>query len=140
MKATMRFFLAMVILPIVFLTACTTEDPTPSPTDPRASFVGTWSVSESWNKLAYEVNVTTDAASSTGVYIDNFANAGVGVRTRATITGSSILISPAPQSLSNGWVVETGSGFLQGTTRINWSYVFNDEANQYSATAVYTKQ
>jgi hypothetical protein len=44
-----------------------------------------------------------------------------------------------PQTLSNGWIIESGSGYLQGTTKINWSYVFNNQADQISATAVYTK-
>ena len=134
------FIVAMVMFTSALLVSCTTEDPTPSPTDPRSNYTGNWSVSESWNKLSYEVTITNDASSSTGVYIDNFANSGQGVKTHAVVSGSLISISPMPQSLSNGWVIEGGSGSLQGTTKISWSYIFNDEANQYSATAIYTKQ
>jgi hypothetical protein len=140
MKTKMRFILTLAMITLVIITSCTSESPTPSPTDPRASFIGAWGVSENWNKLAYEVTITNDANSSTGVYIDNFANSGVGVKTFAIIAGSAISISPLPQGLSNGWVIESGSGYIQGTTKINWAYVFNDLATQYSATAVYTKK
>lgn len=139
MKTVVKFMFAFAMVAAMTFVSCTTDNPDPSPTDPRDNFVGSWSVSESWNKLSYEVTILNDAASSNGVYIDNFANSGVGVKTHATVSGSSITIAPLPQSLSNGWVVEMGGGVLQATTKINWTYVFNDEATQYSATAVYTK-
>ena len=140
MKTTAKFLIALLMITLVFFSSCTTDNPTPSPTDPRANYTGTWSVSENWNKLAYEVKITNDAGSSTGVYIDNFANSGTGIKTHATISGSTISITSPPQTLSNGWVIETGSGYLQGTIKINWNYVFDDLATQYMATAVYTKK
>jgi hypothetical protein len=133
-------FSTLFISSVFFFFSCTTEDPAPSPTDPRASYTGLWGVSENWNKLSYEATISNDPGSSTGVYIDNFANAGVGVKVHASVSGSVITIAPLPQTLSNGWVIESGSGYLQGTTKINWSYVFNDLADQISATAIYTKQ
>jgi len=140
MKTIVRFILVFVLTTPVFLSSCTTDEPSPSPTDPRASYTGTWSVNETWTKLSYEVSISNDAGSSTGVYISNFANSGSGVKTHASVSGNNISISPLPQTLSTGWVIETGSGFLQGTTKINWTYVFNDLATQYTANAVYTKK
>ena len=140
MKTIKQYFQSGLILSLFFLSSCTTEDPAPSPTDPRASYIGTWGVSETWHKLSYEVSISYDQGSSTGVYIDNFANAGPGVKAHATVSGSSIAITDLPQNLSNGWVIESGSGSLQGTTKINWNYVFNDGANQYSAVATYSKK
>ena len=140
MKNSIQFLSTFMILAFLFLSSCTTDNPAPSPADPRTSFAGTWSVSETWNKLSYEVTITTDPASSTGVYIDNFAGAGIGVKTHGTISGSSIYVAPSPQDLGNGWVIENGTGYLTGTTKINWGYVFNEGATQYNATAVYTKK
>lgn len=140
MKTSSINLVSFLVIPLVFLCSCAQDNPTPSPTDPRANFIGRWSVSESWNKLAYEVNITASASSSTGVLIDNFANSGSGVKTLATVSGSVINISNTPQTLSNGWVIDGGSGSMQGTSKITWAYLFNDEANQYSANAIYTKQ
>jgi hypothetical protein len=86
------------------------------------------------------VDITSDQGSSDGVFIENFAGSGAGVKTYALISGNNIIISPLPQILSNGWNIESGSGGLQGTTKINWNYVFNDQANTYTAIAVYTKK
>jgi hypothetical protein len=140
MKKIKLYFFSVICFSILFLTSCTSEDPAPSPADPRESYVGVWGVSENWNKLSYEATISIDASSSTGIIIDNFANSGVGVKTHAVVSGNSVSIAPTPQTLSNGWVIENGSGYLQGTTKINWSYLFNDTADQISATAVYTKK
>jgi hypothetical protein len=140
MKTIIRFLLTFVWMTPFFLSSCTTDNPDPSPTDPRATYIGTWGVNEIWSKLSYEVTISNDAGSSTGVYISNFANSGSGVRTHASISGNNITIAPLPQTLSNGWVIENGAGYLQGTTKITWSYQFNDLATEYFATAVYTKK
>jgi hypothetical protein len=139
MKTINQYFHSVLLLSF-FLSSCTPEDPAPSPTDPRANYIGTWGVSENWHKLSYEVYISYDQGSSTGVYIDNFANAGTGVKAHASVSGSSISITDVPQNLSNGWVIENGSGSLQGTTKIIWNYVFNDGANQYVADATYSKK
>jgi hypothetical protein len=132
--------LAVLLLFQVFLTSCETETTTPDPVDARSNFTGIWTVSENWNKLTYEVSVTIDPGSTNGVFIENFAGSGSGVITNAIVSGNNITINPLPQTLSTGWIIESGSGALQGTTKINWNYVFNDQANTYTAVAVYTKK
>ena len=122
------------------LISCQKETTEPDPADPRANFLGGWSVYEQWTKLTYEVYITADPNSSSGIYIENFAGSGSGVKAHASISGSNVGISSLPQTLSNGWIIENGSGSMQGTTKINWSYVFNDHADTYTANAVYTKQ
>jgi hypothetical protein len=108
--------------------------------DLTANFRGFWSVNENWNKLTYDVAITNDPVSCDGVYIENFAGSGSGVKTHALISGNQITISPLPQTLTTGWIIESGSGVMQGTTKINWNYVFNDLADTYTATATYTKE
>jgi len=122
------------------LASCQKDATEPDPTDPRANFLGLWSVNEQWTKLTYEVYITTDPNSSSGIYLENFAGSGSGVKTHASISGNNVEISSLPQTLSNGWIINSGSGALQGTAKINWNYVFNDLADTYTATAVYTKK
>jgi hypothetical protein len=140
MKKTTVTAWAMLMLLQIVLPACQTESNPPDNVDPRTNFLGAWTVNENWTKLTYEVDITSDPNSSDGVYIENFAGSGTGVKTKATISGNNINISPLPQTLSTGWIIESGSGGLQGTTKINWNYVFSDQANTYTAIAVYTKK
>ena len=139
MKQPLIYFGSWLFLIMFFLTSCAKDDPTPSPTDPRANFIGSWNVNENWTKLTFEVTITADANSSNGVVLDDFAGSGTGIKTHAIVSGNGIVISPLPQALSNGWVIQSGSGALQGTSTINWGYVFSDQANQYTAVAVFTK-
>jgi hypothetical protein len=138
-KITVIAWAILLLLQIV-LPSCQTETNPPDPVDARSNFLGAWAVNENWTKLTYEVEITTDPGSSDGVFIENFAGSGAGVKTHASISGNNINISPLPQTLSTGWIIESGSGGLQGTTKINWNYVFNDLANTYTAIAVYTKK
>jgi hypothetical protein len=131
---------AIIILFQITLPSCQTEDTPPDPVDPRTNFLGVWSVSENWTKLTYEVSITTDPGSSDGVYIENFAGSGSGVKTHALISGNNISISPLPQTISSDWKIISGSGALQGTTKMNWTYVFTESANTYHADAVFTKK
>ena len=122
------------------LSSCSTETATPDPVDIRSNFLGVWTVNENWTKLTFEVDITSDPGSSDGVFIENFAFSGSGVKTHASVSGNNITITPLPQTLSTGWIIESGSGGLQGTTKMNWNYVFNDLANTYTAIAVFTKK
>jgi hypothetical protein len=131
---------AVLLLVQVVLPSCQTETTPPDNVDIRADFLGIWTVKENWTKLTYEVSITSDAGSSDGVYIENFAGSGAGVKTHASVSGTNITISPLPQTLSTGWIIENGSGVLQGTTKMHWNYMFNDLATPYTATADYTKK
>lgn len=129
-------FFAMVLF-IFGLTGCT-EDPSPSPTDPRESYVGTWGVNESGGKQYYEVNITLDAGSTTSVLIYNFANSGnTSNPAVATVSETNITLVP-DQVIGDGWTVN-GGGALTGSTIMNWSYSINDNANLNLYTATFTK-
>jgi hypothetical protein len=138
-KITVAAWVVLMLLQIA-LSSCQTETTEPDPVDARSNFLGIWTVNENWTKLTYEVSITSNPSSSDGVFIENFAGSGSGVKTQATVSGNNITISPLPQTLSTGWIIDNGSGGLQGTTKINWNYVFNDLANTYTAIAVYTKK
>jgi len=133
------FFLLLSLFPFGFY-SCQETETEPDQTDPRDKYLGVWSVNEQWTKLTYEVNITAISGSSTGIYIENFAASGSGVKTRAEVSGNYVEISPLPQTLSTGWIITSGSGALSGATKMNWDYVFDDQANTYTATAVFTKK
>ena len=138
-KITVTTWVVMMLIQIA-ISSCETETTEPDPVDARSNFLGVWIVNENWTKLTYEVYITSNSATSDGIFIENFAGSGSSVRTQAIVSGNNITISPLPQTLSTGWIINSGSGRLQGTTTINWNYVFNDLANTYTAIAVYTKK
>ena len=111
---------------------------TPDPTDARSAFLGRWSVSEIWTKLAYEVTISSDPNSLNGVFISNFANSGAtSIPAGATVSGKTITLDPN-QVIGEGWTIN-GSGNLSGT-KINWNYTLSDGATLINAVAIYTKQ
>ncbi|HTX87443.1 MAG TPA: hypothetical protein VMC08_00510 [Bacteroidales bacterium] len=132
---------------IALYSSCAKDTSSPS-SDNRSKFLGTWNVTETYNKagspgwlmplLTYQVTVTADPDSSTAVFISNFANAGANVKAHAETSGNNIYISPAKQVLSTGWKVD-GSGTITGTTPINWIYTIDNGADIFYATAVYSK-
>lgn len=120
------------------LSACT-DDPSPSPGDPRSAFVGTWGVTETGAKQYYEVTITLDASSSTAVNIYNFGGSGSGSNPAiAHVSGTNITLVP-DMIISDGWKIN-GNGALTGSTVINWSYSIDfDGADLQYFTAVYNK-
>jgi hypothetical protein len=139
-KAAFHLSLFLIFLLQFGFYSCQEDPIDPEPADPRTNFLGVWSVNEKWTKLTYEVNITNDPSSSSGIFIENFAASGSGIKTYALVSGNQVEISPLPQTLSNGWIIKSGSGALSGTTKMEWSYVFDDEANTYTAMAVFTKK
>jgi hypothetical protein len=139
MKTSSLTFILLVLMGAIALNGCTKEaGPDPSPTDARAAFLGQWSVSETWTKLAYEVNITADPGSNDGVFISNFANTGSsGIPAGATISGTSITLD-ADQVIGDGLKIN-GSGTLSGT-KINWNYTLDDGATLIYIVATYTKK
>ena len=130
-----------VILPVFLLltlglAGCTSEDPSPSPADPRTAFVGTWLANETETKATFEVTIELDGSSSTRVRLNNFANSGTPAT--AEVSGTNITLIP-DQIIGDGWVLN-GSGALATSTKINWAYSFSDGATLHNVTGVYTKQ
>jgi hypothetical protein len=128
--------MAVVVLAVV-ITACTKES-TDTPGTTREAFLGKWNVTESYTKLSYEVTISADPGSSSGVFIYNFAGTGSSsIPAGAEIAGSSIILD-ANQVIGTGLKIN-GSGNLSGS-KINWNYTLDDGANLLNAIAIYTKQ
>lgn len=139
MKIKNLLLISFSLLLLTGFTGCTTDDPSPSPTDPRVAMVGTWSVYESGAKGSYEATIALDPSSSTGILIYNFANAGsTSNPAQAEVSSTNIYLNP-DQSIGDGWTV-SGGGSLVSSTKINWTYTLFDGATSYNLTAVYTKK
>ena len=136
MKKSMHI-IALLFLGLLASGGCTEKADPVNPDSPRDAFIGRWSVSETWTKLSYEVQISADPNSSDGVFISNFGNLGSGSPPAgASISGSSITLD-AGQVIA-GFTIN-GSGYLS-SSKINWNYTMNDGATLIQAIAVYTKQ
>jgi hypothetical protein len=136
MKRFISIFFSTFSLFTLILSGCSTEDPSPSPADPRTSFVGTWLANETETKTTFEVTIELDGSSSTRVKLNNFANSGTPAY--ADVSGTTITLVP-DQIIGDGWTLN-GQGALTGSTKINWTYTFNDGATLHSVVGTYTKQ
>jgi hypothetical protein len=123
---------------LLLLVRCTADNPSPSPADPRDSFTGSWMVTESGQKITYQVVITLDPTSSTNVLIANFADAGSGSNPAVAVVSGTTITLIANQTVGDGWVIN-GGGSLSGSNKINWTYTLNDGATLQHLTAVYTR-
>lgn len=138
MKSIQNLLTSILLLFIAVLPSCT-EDPSPSPTDPRTAYVGTWLVNETETKGTFEVTIAIDASSSTAVKIYNFANSGATSNPAiAEVSSTNITLVP-DQVIGDGWEIN-GGGALAGSTKINWTYTLKYEGTIHYLSAVYTKQ
>jgi hypothetical protein len=139
MKTVNRMLLVLSITTSWFLSSCTKDSNTiPDGTDIRAAMTGTWLVNEQVKKITYEVTISKDTTSSNGILINNFGDAGQAVQAIAYLTGTTLNLK-TNELLVNGWVIN-GSGTLSGTSKIIWTYIIHDGANQIDVTATYLKQ
>ena len=136
MKKISKYFLLFSLLGGLII-SCSKESKTETALN-RSSLTGTWMVTESSKKATYEVTILIDSATSTGVWIVNFAGAGQNIKAFANLTGNTLSLTNN-ELLSNGWIVN-GSGQIVGTARIEWPYSLHDGANQTNIQAVFTKK
>ncbi len=138
MKRWIQILVILSALIGLAISSCTKDDPNPSPTDPRLTFVGSWTVNETEPRLTYEASIESDIQSlNGGVYIYNFANAGSSSNPAyAYVSGNTITLE-VNQVIGDGWIIN-GSGIRSGNT-INWPYTLNDGANLHHITAIFTK-
>ncbi len=134
-----KLITALFVLAITITLSGCTKDPDATPdTGTRTQFLGKWSVNETWTKLSYEVTISADPNSATGVFISNFAGTGsLSMPASAEVSGTSIILD-ANQVIGDGLKIN-GAGNLSGS-KINWNYTLDDGANLINAIATYTKQ
>lgn len=138
MKRTISYAVINLALLMIGFSACTTDDPSPAPTDPRQAYLGVWGVNETETRLTYEVNIQSDPQSQNGgVFIYNFANAGSSSNPAyAYVSGNTINLE-INQVIGDGWIIN-GSGTLSAS-KINFPYTLNDGATLHYISAIYTR-
>ncbi|MCK9204639.1 MAG: hypothetical protein M0P58_09440 [Bacteroidales bacterium] len=139
MKKSISFTIpCLFMLSCLFVSCAKDTGNNSDPTNARAKYLGKWSVSEVWTKLSYEVTISADPNSESGVFIYNFANTGSsGTPAGALISGTTITLDP-DQTIGEGWIVNGGG--IYSNSKIIWNYTINDGATRIDATATYTKQ
>jgi len=138
MKKSFSYILLVILLGTGYLQSCTTDSSADSdPVNAREAFLGRWNVSETWTKLSYEVTITADPNSETGVFIYNFANTGSGsIPAGASVSGSVITLDP-DQVIGEGLTIN-GSGNYSNS-KIQWGYTLIDGATRIDAIATYSR-
>lgn len=119
-----------------------------SASDIRSQLTGTWQCeehSESYEPNPYNVEISADATSSSGIFITNFFSLGSSVIASAAVIGSDVTI---PVQILPGGFKISGSGFVsEGNSRIDLQYTVQETpavinaktGSTESVTAVYTK-
>lgn len=132
----------MVVL-ITFLASCASnDDDSPTPTDERDEYIGTWSCAENSSKSGastYDVVLRKNVNESNQFFMDNFYLLGSTHAAVITKSGNSLTIPT--QSVSGNTV--QGSGSISSSTKINLSYTTNDGSGPGgidNCTAILTKK
>ncbi|HPT13323.1 MAG TPA: hypothetical protein PK796_00940 [Bacteroidales bacterium] len=139
MKAINLYLFLIFSAAMLFAVSCEDIDNPDDTGDPRDKMTGTWQFIEnsvkSTRSLSYVVTITKDPDNSSQVILKNFGNPGTSdIQSVGITTSSQIVVTE--QTLSNGWVVE-GSGKLDGTETMNWTYsiIVGGDLEQYTAVA-----
>jgi hypothetical protein len=126
----------LILMLILIIQACTPDNTNNISPDTRSQFLGSWTVNDHKTKAVYEVVISADPNAGNRVLISNFGGLGSGSAT-AFISGTSITLDP-DQNINN--LIFNGSGSLNGTSTMNWSYSINDGADITYYSAVFTKK
>lgn len=108
--------------------------------DPLEKFLGQWKVTETCNRMNYNVEIVNDPSASDQVLIYNFANPGTGYDpVVGVVNGNSISVDN--QTTGEGWTITNGNGYYNSTTdKIEWDYTLTIPPNVYNCSATYSPQ
>ena len=127
-KMTTRFqklVLASSLVLLLFLASCAPESDSPTPTDDRDKYIGTWSCAETSSQSGastFDVTMRKNVTDDTQLLIDNFYLLGTSHSATVSKSGNSLTIGT--QSISARTV--QGSGSIVSDTKINLTYTVND--------------
>ncbi len=125
------------ILVLGFLSCNPDDDILVDPVDDRDKFLGNWTVSETCFKSNYTVTISADPGNSAQVLLANFGNPGPNYSPAVgLVAGGKIFV--ANQVIGDGWTIN-GTGNLQGTQIINWTYTLVIAGNSLSCTSEFIK-
>ena len=123
---------------LIALSSCKSDD-TPSPSDPREQFKGSWLCKENsrlHGKSTFTVEIKTDTSVNKKIYIYNFYNIGGREFVYGIADDYSVSI---PSQLALGNLRINGNGTKLNNT-INWIYYINDGADLDTVSAIFSKQ
>jgi hypothetical protein len=125
--------IGMIVL--LFSTCIPTDDPNPD--DPVAKFIGTWKVTETCNRMNYNVEIQRDPGNSSQVLLYNFGNPGSGYDPAVgLVVTNTIYVSS--QTIGEGWTVN-GDGTYQSDGTIHWNYDLIIGSYTYTCTATFSQ-
>lgn len=124
---------------VILFSGCTLEEEDPlNPSDDRDQFLGTWNVSESCSKDAYQVTIEKDPSNSAQVLIYNFWLIGHQERPPyGIVAGDKLYIPNQYMCYDDSNEVDGDGDFYK--EEITLSYSVNDGADLYNCTATYTR-
>ena len=123
---------------ILLFLSCTEESDILNPVDDRDTFLGTWNVNETCNRIPYQVSIIKDPSNSSQVIINNFWLIGPGEKAPYAIVAGSSIVIPQQNIYNNEKTIVKGSGILNKNI-IEWEYTVNDGADLYTCVATYEK-
>lgn len=131
-------YLNLIFITILFVSCTLEEDDPLNPVDERDQFLGTWNVTETCSKDAYQVTIEKDPTNSAQVLIYNFWLIGYQERPPYGIVAGSSIYIPKQLMCNDDSNEVSGNGSIN-KNEITWDYTVNDGADLYTCTAVYIK-
>ena len=122
----------------LLIISCTEENDIVNPQDDRDTFLGTWNVNETCNRIPYQVTIIKDPTNSSQVIITNFWLIGPDEEAPYAIVAGSSIVIPQQNICNDGKTTVKGSGILNKEI-IEWEYTVNDGADLYTCVATYEK-
>ncbi len=127
------FFYTLLIVLIATISGCNDDNSDGVYPDYAARYLGTWHVSDSQQRLNYDVTITRYENSNSRVVLSNFAALGNNVY--AMVTEQVIIIEE--QELEN-YTVE-GSGSYVNSSKLSIGYTLSDGIDEELRSAIFTK-
>ncbi len=144
MKKTTKLTLFLYFIAVGFaLTSCVPEEEeTPTPTDERDKFVGSWKCEEASSvngNSTFEIEIKKSTTEKSQVIFENFYNFGYNKTAIATVSGNTLTI---PSQTFSGTNTLSGSGTLSadGKKIEALNYTVNDGSSDDNCTSLLTKQ
>ncbi len=132
-----KLLISLAGMMMLLFSTCLPVDDDNDPTDPNAKFLGVWKVTETCNRLNYDVQIATDPGNSAQVLIYNFGNPGTGYDPAVGLVVSNTIYVSA-QNIGEGWTVD-GEGTYQSNGTIVWNYDLAIPPNNYTCSATFSK-
>jgi hypothetical protein len=120
---------------VIFITSCQ-KDNSPTDTDVRTKFTGSWFCLEK-SGLSYTVDISLDPSNSSQILLANFHYQGNGEKAYATATSSSFTIPY--QGMCNNAIHVNGTGNFINDNKLTLVYYVNNQTDVDTIQATYTK-